>query len=76
MPLIHTSDRVATAFAAESLRHRADCGFRLDRGRLEFIEIHSLLPPKPRSIAGVEPQLDSIDSLRCHTAAGQSPDRL
>lgn len=38
-----SSDRVATAFAAESLRHRVTVGFALI-GRLELIEIRSPAP--------------------------------
>ena len=41
-----SSDRVATAFTAESLRHRVTVGFSLI-GRLELIEIRSP-PPKLR----------------------------
>lgn len=38
-----SSDRAATAFAAESLRHRVTVGFALI-GRLELIEIRSPAP--------------------------------
>lgn len=61
------------------MRHRAHRGFRLDRGGASNLSRstspHSLLPPKLR-IARVKKALpNSTELLRCHTAAGQSPDR-
>ena len=71
-----SSDRVATAFTAESLRHRVTVGFALI-GRLELIEIHSLAPQTAHTsvVEGSNPYSTAyVESLRCHTAAGQGPD--